>query len=976
MKINNGPLIIFPTELAKRQFERKEAICRGVLSTAALSTQARLREHLETAARQADLLMERAPGSVEYALLIDQAAETVQMPRSQPLNALSLAARGTLLKQIIERFTFLAEHRDTLIGWLAAHEPSHKLYGIGLLLQAWTGLCRERNIADRFVQNRAILQLVKEGPLPEDILRGIEFRFVRWLNPFEEQLIIALKQRLGDDKVRVHSALPPAHAESTENRMHKTLRSEGLPDTETAWASWKEDLADAFETDDENLLGKEAGEHIHLLVSAHPYGEIEDIARRIAKQIENGTPPDEMALILRNLGPYTDIIPDVFQRFGIPCFFRRGAPAVSDPQVKTLLSLLTLSTGKPPRDRLCDLLTAPSVEWLGLDLEQRQHLAKKLRQEEPPRLHRTPTQLKDLLPPAPEKLTPEEFSTLVLTKAEIHALKLPEEVVRLTEAFSKANLPSGPFSRTLSVFESLLENLTLADPESSEAGVRVINPIDAAGLSFETVFLGGMDSRSFPQPPQPDALLNRSERMALHAFLTERKIPCPRLALSDPAEALIQEEILFLIAQGTARREMTLSYSQSDGSGKEQTPGEFFERIQAITKTANLTHGESFHSILPPDACRAEDEIRQTAAHLGRKPDTEPKSFPKEKVQELFEAWMNPSPEFSATSLESLARNRYLFFVEKVLKISPDRTREDDIDPMDRGSLVHSILEKTYAAVAEQSGLYAKKEADGWVLAQSGEIPLAAFDPNRSDDILSLARKIAEAEFTRTEARPDSRLGHHSVWENEKTKLLRIVENFIRCELESALAETRYPACFELPFGEQSGFPFLLEHNGQPIRLKGKIDRVDLIFDKEGKLEQLLVVDYKGTSKNASLETLEEQIKRNLDCQLALYTFAAQQYFFGAHNTPELNSKTAAVYHIQERDLNKMTSQFKKKRLSFSKELSAEFMQTLFANIQKLREGDLATEPLIAGYDDVSHICRTKAIDPKDLIRKVLQKVE
>ena len=36
----------------------------------------------------------------------------------------------------------------------------------------------------------------------------------------------------------------------------------------------------------------------------------------------------------------------------------------------------------------------------------------------------------------------------------------------------------------------------------------------------------------------------------------------------------------------------------------------------------------------------------------------------------------------------------------------------------------------------------------------------------------------------------------------------------------------------------------------------------------------------------------------------------------------------------------------------------------------KLSNGDLATEPLIAGYEDYSHICRTTAIDPKELLKK------
>lgn len=41
----------------------------------------------------------------------------------------------------------------------------------------------------------------------------------------------------------------------------------------------------------------------------------------------------------------------------------------------------------------------------------------------------------------------------------------------------------------------------------------------------------------------------------------------------------------------------------------------------------------------------------------------------------------------------------------------------------------------------------------------------------------------------------------------------------------------------------------------------------------------------------------------------------------------------------------------------------------VFSNIWKLRAGDLATELRIAHCDDYSHICRTVAIDPKELLK-------
>ena len=43
--------------------------------------------------------------------------------------------------------------------------------------------------------------------------------------------------------------------------------------------------------------------------------------------------------------------------------------------------------------------------------------------------------------------------------------------------------------RMISLFEALLDNITLNDAHSSENGVWIVNPMDAAGLRFESVFI-------------------------------------------------------------------------------------------------------------------------------------------------------------------------------------------------------------------------------------------------------------------------------------------------------------------------------------------------------------------------------------------------------------------------------------------------------------------------------------------------------
>ncbi|MBC8206525.1 MAG: PD-(D/E)XK nuclease family protein [Kiritimatiellales bacterium] len=980
MKMSNGALTIFPTELAKRRAERNAVLKAGAIDTSRLFTQKKLMDTCERAARRTGLLAGRAHGEAEMRLLLEQTAENVRFTPRQPIARLSPAARADLLKQLIEKLAFLAEDSRAVTEWLLAHEPEHKLHGLGQLLDAWRAQCSNMGLADRFAINTALLQLIESGDLPAELDGEIHFRAVRWFNPFEERFAAALKTRLGTERVQIFSVLPGEHAQAAGDRLCARVRAD--LGNEEEWKQWAEDFADAYEADDSNILEKNSRERVSCFVSAHPYGEIEDAARRIAAEIEHGNAPDQMALILRDLSPYTDIVPDVFQRFGIPYYFRRGTPAAAHPPVKALLALLAFPHNHS-RDRLCDLLLSPSIDWPGV--EDRGELVAQIRQTEPPRLRRLPKELRDFFQSS-------EFSEQVQFLIKQHHLELPEEVHSLIQEI--ALLPALPMERMISLFEKLLDNVTLNDELSTESGVWIVNPMDAAGLRFESVYIAGMDDRTFPQIPKADSLFNAAERNALRAFLEERNIPCPRLALSETGEALIQEEILFLTALSAATEKLTLSYTQSDADGKERAPGEFFERMRGLSKIDAPAHGESFHTILPPEAVRAEDEARQTQAWLNPSPATIQTAI---TPLPALQKWLEKNPEFSATALESLARNRFVFFLEKVLGIKPDRTHGDDTDPMDRGSIVHDILERVYAAVAERSDWYAKKVSNHWKLSQEGEIPLAVFDPAKADELLALARGIAEEEFAKAERRASCHLGHRAVWETEKRKLHQVIENIVRMDINTAQAENRYPALFEMKFDEKHDLPITLHYTQgstqgsvrescieddtiprtdpirfeEGIRLKGKIDRIDLIFDDDGELQQLLVVDYKGKSRIDTAETIAKKTALNLDCQLALYTFAAQQFFFGEHNTPELNEKVQAVYHLQERDLEKMSKHFgnDKKRLVMTPELTEQFLETLFSNVWKLRNGDLAPEPLIEGYDDYSHICRTPAIDPKELLK-------
>jgi len=416
--------------------------------------------------------------------------------------------------------------------------------------------------------------------------------------------------------------------------------------------------------------------------------------------------------------------------------------------------------------------------------------------------------------------------------------------------------------------------------------------------------------------------------------------------------------------------------------------------------------GESFLPVVPLPLCRAKDEALQAAVQEGQAgmpaPHVEQASLPAHVIEHLvamlnIEAerevfletpvgeregsvycghigvvkekiadWFKCKEELSPTALEALAQCRYVFLLERVFGLRDPRMADDIPDPMDRGGLIHSILHEIYSAIANgESGIdapryWAVKNSTGWIKrTEDGvdAIPLATFVPGRGSEYEAFARQVAERRLD------EVLLGHPGVWAAEQEKVLAMVCNFIRYDVETCAAENRFPALFELKFGGDSAVDLDM------VRLHGVIDRIDLVFAETGELERVRVLDYKGASRARSkTEDYMDEIRRNLDCQLPVYAFAAQQRFFGESNTPSANAATEAGYLFYQRDFKEIGKTLKKSLIPMDEPGMVDgFLGTLRENIQRLKDGDFAVDPLIESYNDHQSVCRTEAVARDEL---------
>lgn len=1011
-------LIVFPTELAARRHQQALAVRDGFVDTSNHTTLPRL---LRLCLAHASVKGERMDPTRRL-LVRKQVIEVAagHFTGRGALGELTPNALGDVLDQLLGELAELPGETSRIIDWLLDHNRNHKLYQLGTLVSVWRAMIKQEGLADRIDINHAVLKCLK-GPRENwpPLLRdatSLTYKSVRWFTPFEESCVIALNHK---QKVHIESALPGAHAEAAADRLGQKVRSEIMVNP---WEAWAEDLGDALAVNSSDLLNLEDAGRVEFSRSAGAYGEMEDLARRIAWHITSkGVLPHRIALIAPGLGAVQDIVPHVFSRFQIPYFFRRGRPTLSSPVVKAFLAWLAFPL-RPERDVMIDLVRNPALLF-----ERREDEVERLLKE-PPLLKRKPSSLSGSHALAllnKRVVVPEDhFNREALAAVEEILERLGDQLL--------------PLDELLDMVEELLRDATIAPRDSHEQGVWVLNPSDAVGLDFDLVMFAGLNEGEFPATPRQDALLSDTERYWLRKHLEEQGRPLPQMALPAADTQFEKESVMFLAALGMAEKGLVFSRQAVDQEGNEKSESEYFRKLWNLAgwpamdpiiigsydqwrggqlPAGNLFDrhviaqqgtapedripmpGESFLPILPLPLCRAADEALQsatfgggtTSASSSAESDPIPSSVrhlfkalgieseratwletPEEDrapsvycgqvpaLKTAIAAWLERKEELSPTALEGLARCRYLFFLQHMMGIRDARVPDDAPDPMDRGGLIHDMLREIYSSIASGAvdvpRLWAVKGESGWRIRREeglDGLPLANFLPEFEEQYLAFAQSIAERRLDQ------SVLGHAGVWAAERAKVLEQVLNFVRHDARTCAAEHRYPALFELKFADTDAVDLGM------VRVRGTIDRVDLIFDEAGDLKRLRVLDYKGPSRARSgSEDYIAEIVQNLDCQLPIYAFAAQRFFFGEFNTEALNAMTEAGYLFYERAFKKVASQAKKSLIPMNEEGLVEgFLATLCNHITCLRNGDFAVDPMLEGFGDYESICRVAARD-------------
>lgn len=463
-------------------------------------------------------------------------------------------------------------------------------------------------------------------------------------------------------------------------------------------------------------------------------------------------------------------------------------------------------------------------------------------------------------------------------------------------------------------------------------GVAVMDASSLRHMRFRSVYLIGLSERSWPPPARPDPLLLEHEREALNRAAADQRASLPLRSTPD------EEPLTFRLCVEAANEHLIASYARTEaGHGGRHVPSHFFRALaeavagRAVSsqelETGPLVHRvragrltvdpiEASVTISEYQRCLVEDGIesglepviaalsldralRTRRGRWGRSLTEYDGALSGAEARALAASIeVGRSTPVSASRLETYATCPYRYFLRYVLRIEPLNEPEtlDGIDHLERGSLIHAILEQFLRALGPE-------------------------DPPRAEARerhLKLLSNVAEAEAQKREERGVT--GRPLVWAVEKRRIFEDLDQWYDREVSEGEYTSLRPRGFEVGFGAPGyGFidddtnqdplssetPVRFDASGREFLLQGRIDRIDV--SEDGK--RFRVIDYKtGRKADKSVPDAGRAL------QLPLYLHAASQalgvsvengeaqYYFCTRRGEYFRSRLAGEEFVRRRD--------------------------------------------------------------------------
>ena len=413
------------------------------------------------------------------------------------------------------------------------------------------------------------------------------------------------------------------------------------------------------------------------------------------------------------------------------------------------------------------------------------------------------------------------------------------------------------------------------------AGVRFGALEIGRAVAYEHVFVLGLAEGEFPRQAAPDVFYAPAER---------REHPLP-LVQRDPAE----EASLWWQVLGNCWASLALSHPRLDESGAPWLPSPYWQavlevftdvEVQSLPVSGRLEPEQAASAAellislvqagarsVPPELEMGWRAARRSQAVSSQRQGHRPAGvyegyFRAADLRAELAQVYGPDHGWSVSRLNRYGNCPYGFFAQAILGLEARPDPSEGLDPMQRGSLLHALL-----------------EALGNRLVEEQLVLDAAHQPQVLAQVEAVCAQVFPTAPQRYGFRPNP------LWRHEQEELRRQVEALVAWECEGQVEAARFqPYRQELRFGLGGALPRLsLEDGaGTEFQIHGVIDRLDR--DQSGDLR---VIDYKSGATKYS----RGDIQKGLALQSALYALAAERLL-----EPEAQVVESYYLHIPLRE--------------------------------------------------------------------------
>ncbi|MCX7618661.1 PD-(D/E)XK nuclease family protein [Tepidiforma sp.] len=467
-----------------------------------------------------------------------------------------------------------------------------------------------------------------------------------------------------------------------------------------------------------------------------------------------------------------------------------------------------------------------------------------------------------------------------------------DDTLRVLDGF--AGLPAGGSQVPLETFEATLrEALDVPAGRHGKLGEGVFAGTieEAAGMAFDHVFLLGLAERVFPPQPSDDPLLperlrreldgavpSAAERVlaARRAYLAAAAMAgsctatAPRVSLRDqrPAQpsAWFFEAAARLHGSPVYVRDLEAWLREpADRPGWLTCVDSFAAWVQRGDAFADAQERDLAEVVRAGSAPLEHPLLAERGALDGIRARAERARASAAPAPAALGPWsgealplaLEPGFERSASALETLTSCPFRYFLAHELRVTEVERPEDldAIDPAERGSLVHEVLERFVNEVKARRGT--DTIAGKW-----------------SDAERALLMTIADEAFAGYEQRGVT--GRPASWAATKQRLRQDLARFLD-EDEAWRAGTGASIRdAELAFGGKAGRQVAFDiEPGMRVGFRGKADRVDVCDDG-----RLVVIDYKTGKADRYRQAKDSPLAKEKGgwlLQLPIYALAARE---------------------------------------------------------------------------------------------------